>query len=537
MSTPALPPPSPRRSKMWRRLAVLLLALAAGGFILVRVRMHGPYREYRVDLTFDSTAGGKTTMAPLSVGVAQRDITPDLDRFDPWQDRDGNSKFEPEKGDTYEDRNGNGDFDFIWLGGFDSNRPAQGVNDPLWTRAIAFRHHATTVVVVSIDCVGLTHERFIQLRKSIDHAAHGITYIVFSSTHTHNSPDTMGIWSQRPVFGRFNETYVDSILARSREAILEAVAALQPADALLATEKLEAQGYVRDSRQPLVYDHQLNAARFVKQGTNETIATLVSWGNHPEAMGAKNPLLSSDFAHYWREGMETGVPAPHGADGLGGTCVFVQGPVGGLMTPLGLDVPDKDGVTVHTENGVGKTRALGENLALRTLALLKSERATRMTNHTISGVAQTIFVPIDGPYRLPIMLGLIHPGWYGGKAKSEVSAVRIGDLEILAIPGEVYPEIVDGGVEAPAGGDYPGTPVEVPPLRSEMRGTVNMVFNLANDEIGYIVPRTQWDVEPPYTYGKDKAPYGEENSGGSSVGVTVHRECLNVLRRLHALGK
>ena len=335
--------------------------------------------------------------------------------------------------------------------------------------------------------------------------------------------------------GDFNEAYVDFILDRSREAILEAVASLQPASAVSATERLDPPGYVRDSRQPLVYDHQLNAAQFVSQSTGETIATLVSWGNHPEAMGGSNPLLSSDFAHYWRTGVENGVAEPNGAPGLGGTCLYFQGPVGGLMTPLGLDVPDRDGTTIHRENGIGKTRALGENLALRTLNLLRSNRATPMSRHTLSGVARTVFIPIDGAFRVPIMLGLIHPGWYGGKAKSEINALTLGDLEILAIPGEVYPEIIDGGVEAPAGGDYPGPPAEVPPLRGEMRGKVNMVFNLANDEIGYIIPRTQWDVKPPHTYGRDKAPYGEENSGGSQVGATLHDECLGIMRQLHAL--
>ncbi len=524
-----------RRHKILTGFLLLALGVLLGSAVFVRIQMHGPYRDYRVDTEFHSFTDGPTAGGPLYVGVATRDITPDLAKFDSWVDADGNSKFEPEKGDTYEDRNGNGDFDFVWMGGFDENRPAQGANDPLWTRAIAFRHHQTTVVLVSIDCVGLTHERFIKLRKSIDHAQHGITHILFSSTHTHNSPDTMGIWSYRPVFGKFDEAYVESILDRSRAAILEAVGNLQPADAIIATGPLEPQGFVRDSRLPKVYDQHLNAARFVKSGTGETIATLVSWGNHPEAMGGKNPLLSSDFVHYWRVGMEQGVAGTNGMAGLGGTCVFVQGPVGGLMTPLGLDVPDKDGVTIHKDNGVGKTRALGENLALRTINLLASDRAQRMTNRAIAGVAQTIFAPIEGTYRIPIMLGLIHPGWYDGKAKTEISALRIGDIEILNIPGEVYPEIIDGGIESPEGGDYPGPPVEVPPLRSEMAGKVNMVFNLANDEIGYIVPRSQWDVQPPYTYGADEAPYGEVNSGGPDVALVVHREGLTVLRRLHEL--
>ncbi len=72
-------------------------------------------------------------------------------------------------------------------------------------------------------------------------------------------------------------------------------------------------------------------------------------------------------------------------------------------------------------------------------------------------------------------------------------------------------------------------------MRGEMRGEVNMVFNLANDEIGYIIPRTQWDVKPPFTYGREQAPYGEVNSGGPDVAEVVHRESLNVLRRLHEL--
>ena len=152
----------------------------------------------------------------------------------------------------------------------------------------------------------------------------------------------MGIWSYQPIFGRFNEDYVDFILDQSREAILEAVGDLQPAEVTIATAELEPDGYVRDSRMPKVYDTTLNAAKFTKPGSGETIATLVSWGNHPEAMGSKNPLLSSDFVHYWREGMENGLEGPNGIEGLGGTCVFIQGPVGGLMTPLGLDVPDRD---------------------------------------------------------------------------------------------------------------------------------------------------------------------------------------------------
>lgn len=512
-----------------RPIITAFFLLLVGVAIFVRVRMHGPYRDYRVSQAWVSQAPADEA---LLVGAAMRDITPELAAYDLWVDTDQNSKFEPDKGDTYEDRNGNGDFDFVWLGGFDANRPAQGVNDPLSSRAIAVRHGKRTVVLVSIDSVGLTHERFIRIRKSIDHAAHGIDHIIFSSTHTHNSPDTMGIWSYRRLPFRFDHDYIDLLTVRTREAILDAMSNLQPAETSYASLQMEPAGYVRDSRKPEVYDRVLGAVHFKGKDTQETIATLVSWGNHPEAMGSKNPLVSSDFVHYWREGVEKGLPEPNGCRGLGGLCVFFQGTVGGLMTPLGVDVPDRDGVTIHEEDGPGKTKALGENLALRTVALLEVE-STPLQSNKLALAAETIFVPITGTYKYPIMLGVIHPGWYDGNAKSEINALRLGEVEMLMIPGEIYPEIVDGGVESPEGADFPGEPIEAPPLRPKMKGELNLVIGLANDEIGYILPRTQWDSKAPYTYGRDKRPYGEITSGGSGLGPIIYQKSKAVLAELH----
>ena len=61
------------------------------------------------------------------------------------------------------------------------------------------------------------------------------------------------------------------------------------------------------------------------------------------------------------------------------------------------------------------------------------------------------------------------------------------------------------------------------------------MFNLANDEVGYLIPYTQWDSRPPYTYGQTKAPYGEENSGGPDAATIVHHESLATLKTLHEL--
>jgi hypothetical protein len=48
-----------------------------------------------------------------------------------------------------------------------------------------------------------------------------------------------------------------------------------------------------------------------------------------------------------------------------------------------------------------------------------------------------------------------------------------------------------------------------------------MLFGLANDEIGYIIPRAQWDEAAPYTFGASKRWYGEVNSVGPEAAPLI----------------
>ena len=110
-----------------------------------------------------------------------------------------------------------------------------------------------------------------------------------------------------------------------------------------------------------------------------------------------------------------------------------------------------------------------------------------------------------------------------GSMTSEINLITLGEAWIVTIPGEIYPEIINGGIETPAGADFPSEPVEVPPIRAMMRGGVNLIFGLANDEIGYIIPKSEWDVDAPYLYDADKAPYGEVVSPGPDTAPVIHR--------------
>jgi hypothetical protein len=87
-------------------------------------------------------------------------------------------------------------------------------------------------------------------------------------------------------------------------------------------------------------------------------------------------------------------------------------------------------------------------------------------------------------------------------------------------------------VEAPEGRDFIIEPVEVPSVRDMMQGKYKFIFGLANDEIGYIIPKSQWDVKSPYTYKKADSPYGEENSLGPETAPLLYKNLKEMLTEL-----
>jgi hypothetical protein len=65
-----------------------------------------------------------------------------------------------------------------------------------------------------------------------------------------------------------------------------------------------------------------------------------------------------------------------------------------------------------------------------------------------------------------------------------------------------------------------------------MPGEYKFLLGLGNDEIGYILPKSQWDAEPPYTYGRDSNPYGEIVSPGPETGPIYYRAVTELLEKL-----
>ena len=233
---------------------------------------------------------------------------------------------------------------------------------------------------------------------------------------------------------------------------------------------------------------QTTGSLFKKKANGQSIGTLSSWGMHSEAFGSKNTLLTSDFVHYYRRAMEKELTGANGFIGFGGKSIFFTGPIGGLVTQLGLEITDRFG---QRQNHDGRSKAQGENLAILAARALRSLTTKKMGGQHVALSAKTFYFPVGWPMKILVILGTVHPGLYGNilttKVRSEINAICVGEIEILTTPGEIFPEILDEGIETPDGADILIPPIEVPPLRQCMARWLNLNINLGMDEAGYIV--------------------------------------------------
>jgi acetyl esterase/lipase len=463
---------------MQPRLGLLFLATAV-------TAAHASARP----LSIDEAAG-------LQVGFAEADITPKL----------GSKP--------------------VYMAGFGQNRQAQSVHDLLRARAVVLKHGDSKLALVSVDLVGFFNENVRHVRARLS----GFAYVLVSSTHNHEGPDTLGLWGPNPLHSGVDAAYMKHVEGQIVRAVNEAERACRPTTARLGTAR--APELLSDGRLPIVKHDELVAIRFADARTDAPVGILVQWNCHPETLGGQNKRLSADFVGYTVRALRDRYHCP---------VLYLTGTVGGLMTSLGVEVKDDNGKPL-ADGTFEKTERYGgllAGLADRALTGAKPVRLTPFRART-----RSFFLPLDNrQYLIGRQIGVLQREaflWAGDPyhaapadpkefkkhlaMRTEVGWLRLGELDVAAIPGEIYPELVLDKVEDPPdpGADFPNAPVE-PAIYKQLRGPYRMLIGLANDEIGYIIPKRQWDVKPPYCYGRKSPQYGEGNSVGPETAPLLCR--------------
>lgn len=420
----------------------------------------------------------------------------------------------------------------VYLAGFGHNRKASGVHDPLKARAVVFKHGEKKIALVTVDLIGLFHPQIEKVRKQLP----GFHYVLVSSTHNHEGPDTLGLWGSSPFKSGVDAAYVAEVEKQIVAAVKSADAACKPVRVRIGAAR--APELLHDGREPYIKHDELIALEF-RDSDDKPAGLVVQWNCHPETLGDKNTRISADFVGAAVKALRDKHHCP---------VVYLTGTVGGLMTSLHVEVKSAAGELLN-DGTFEKTERYGQLLAEAADRALKAARPVKLT--PLSARGRIVFLPLDNKlFLLARQLGVVQREaflWSGDPYKAEpakeiradkplctrteVAWLRLGDLDIAAIPGEIYPELVLDKVQDPAdpGADFPRASIE-PAIYKQLRGPHRLLIGLAGDEIGYIIPKRQWDEKAPFCYGRKKTQYGEINSLGPNTAPLLCQAFQDLIR-------
>lgn len=316
------------------------------------------------------------------------------------------------------------------------------------------------------------------------------TNVIVSATHTHNSPDSVGIWD-----GGSNpaaKAYLSVVRAGAVRAIEDAVAGLRPAHLSVGTADISSLVTTLNQvrRDPTDYpvDHTLRVLQATAVDSCAPIATLVNAGVHATVAGEIGPdhqhdLLEPDWPGRVATDLEASLP--------GETAVVVPGAVGRTQPrfPTGTD-PHGD--------ALAEIAAYGDVMARRAATAVST--AAPVTDARVAAVDAHLPEPITEPALIPLFASETGvPGTIGGIMRSslppysegtvldaEVQTFRVGGLMIAGTPGEPYPEVA----------------TELATRVSTAAPT--FAVGLANDQLGYTPP----GFEVPYVATADGGDEG-----------------------------
>lgn len=446
--------------------------------------------------------------AGLDVGFAETDITPKLDPKRP-----------------------------VWMAGYYPGRRATAVNDRLRCRAVVLHNGEQQLAFASVDLIGLQRPTVERIRAQLK----DFDYVMVSSTHSHEGPDVIGIWGPSYVQRGVDEAYVDFVVDQVVAAINQARENKQSTTSA-RFGVAEDESLIRDNRLPKVIDGKIRTLRF--QSGDKTTGLLVIWNCHPETMGADNTSLTGDFVGYTVKELQKQHNCP---------VVYFSGSLGGLMAPPRNRIFNAEKVEL-LEGDFAYAREYGKAVADLASQAISKDESINLSPFAIA--ATEVAIPIRNKYyQAAAALKVVQrPSfeWTGDYQKpgppykpsdaderkpsaalTEVACLRLGELTAACIPGEIYPELTLGKIQDPAdkNADYPDAPLE-PSIAALIPDPRKIIFGLANDEMGYFLPKRQWDSAPPYAYGRDATQYGEVNSCGPEAGPIIMQALKDMVEKL-----
>lgn len=377
-----------------------------------------------------------------------------------------------------------------YLAGFGRGNRAMGVLDDIFVRCVYLDDGgpAGGVALAVVDCIGICNKEIRQIREMVHAGSAGsrLKSVNVFSTHVHSAPDTQGLWGKGLKSGR-NKRYMQNLKQSVCDCILESVKAAKPGELFFG--KVLTENMILDNRLPFVHDDHLIRLRFKPEDGSRELYIL-NIGCHPEMLGDKNNLISADWPTYCGREIE---------EHTGADYVFFAGAIGAI-TSMGLN-------EVYTGESDGREAVVDYGKRMGQYALSVPQETPVPSGLSIKTVER--FLPVKNRiFALAGFLKLVKNDIirvdsveYKKGIRTEISLLIIGNITVFMVPGELFPEVALGGFFSPEE-SATGEPYPYLPLFDMAGDGEKMIFGLANDQVGYIIPDNDFYISKknPYAF-------------------------------------
>lgn len=398
----------------------------------------------------------------------------------------------------------------LYIAGYSSGKEITGVLDYCEARAVWLDTGAEGVLLIGIDCVALDSGTVGKIREALSDIPNCASINVYA-THTHAGIDTLGLWGPIGVDGK-NDDYMSALIDAAIDAGREAVSNRH--SGTLYFGQVETKNMYRDSRDPQVFDANLYQLRLSADDGSAGLR-LLFYGAHAESLRGSNTLLSRDYP---------GRLCDRVTEATGDNTMFFPGAVGGLIMTREF----VDDIDTNAETNLQITAD-----TLTEYALSITPETERQLSPSMALSRAVFTVPMDNSvFLLYKLLGILTnktvpvPSATGYGVETELSILMLDDLALTLIPGEIFPELVYGGKSGDANPDGKN-PDALCDIAARHGIEEMLIIGLANDEIGYIVPPSDFLIneELPYLDGvmdyKGEDHYEETNSLGPESATII----------------
>ena len=355
----------------------------------------------------------------------------------------------------------------VYVGSMKNTRLSQGTHDPLYATAFFLLKGSQALVLIKTDLVGLFGGDIDAIRDAVATKPRlDRNGVIVASTHTHHSPDTVGLWGTAiPANSGRSEAYMHTVQQAAVEAAWQAYRQRQPACMFYALgEENDLHYNIHEGQWPdRNLDGRITLLKFVGRN-GKTLGTLTNWACHPTTEDMPNKLASADWVGRFYQRLEQ----------AGGLPMFVNGSIGGSVQPS-IHWRDKHiGPEGSGQNFEWATK-FGDVLADKAMALL-DDQMTEVIFDDIEIQSRTVIVhPQNFIYRFAKVMGLLSMDYplEGQGYPVQITAVKMGPLRLATLPGEMSPHL---GLQ----------------IREALGGDAQVLIGLGNEWLGYILDREQY---------------------------------------------